>query len=160
MSGGITRLEISRVESPTFEGRSFGSVGQYRKLVGRIYGEVDPTDSRNEVIADIALAPRNASGRVEYSTDVCILTPVDPARGNHRLFFDVTNRGAPRALGRFNDAPSGNDPTAAADAGNGFLMSQGYSIAWSGWDPTVAPGASRSTMTVPRRRRKLRAIMC
>ena len=73
MSGGITRLELSRVESPTFEGRSFGAVGQYRKLVGRAYGEVDPNDPRNAVIVDIDLAPRNAAGRVEYSTDVSIL---------------------------------------------------------------------------------------
>jgi hypothetical protein len=149
MSGGITRLDISRVESPTFEGRSFGTVGQYRKLVGRAYGEVDPTDPRNAVIVDIALAPRNASGRVEYSTDVCILAPVEPARGNHRLFFDVTNRGSTRALGRFNDAAQVNDPTTAADAGNGFLMSQGYTIAWSGWDPTAPAGAGRCTTTVP-----------
>ncbi len=31
----IVRIEITRIESPTFEGRSFGDVGQYEKLVGR-----------------------------------------------------------------------------------------------------------------------------
>src|ERR1700733_1503744 len=29
----ITRITITRVESPTFEGRSFAGVGQYEKLV-------------------------------------------------------------------------------------------------------------------------------
>ena len=43
-SGGITHIEITRTESPTFEGHAFGSVGQYEKLVGRAYGEVDPND--------------------------------------------------------------------------------------------------------------------
>ena len=38
----ITRIVITRVESPTFEGVSFGAVGQYEKLVGRAFGEVDP----------------------------------------------------------------------------------------------------------------------
>ena len=58
---GIQRIEVDpkRSESPTFEGRSFGSVGQYEKLRGTAYGELDPTDPRNAVITDIALAPVN-----------------------------------------------------------------------------------------------------
>ena len=146
----ITRIVIARVESPTFEGVSFGAVGQYEKLVGRAFGEVDPHDPRNAVIVDIALAPRNARGMVEYSTDIYILRPVDPARGNHRLFFEVNNRGNVLSFGRMNDAGTGgNDPTTAADAGNGFLMRQGYTVVSSGWDVTVAPGGGRQTITVP-----------
>ena len=38
----VVRIEIERVESPTFEGQSFGDVGPYEKLVGRFFGEVDP----------------------------------------------------------------------------------------------------------------------
>ena len=53
----ITRIEITRIESPTFEGRSFGTVGPYEKLVGRAYGEIDPTDHRNAVIVDVEAAP-------------------------------------------------------------------------------------------------------
>jgi hypothetical protein len=37
----ITRIEITDVESPTFEGRRFGHVGAYEKLRGKAYGEVD-----------------------------------------------------------------------------------------------------------------------
>src|SRR3954469_3901405 len=85
--GGITRLVITRVESPTFEGAVFDRVGAYEKIVGRAFGEVDPTDPRNSSIVDLALAPRNARGMVEYSTDVYILKPVDLRRGNHRVFF-------------------------------------------------------------------------
>ena len=57
----ITKTKITRVESPTFEGRSFGNVGQYEKLVGRVVGELDPADPHNLVITDIKFAPRNAS---------------------------------------------------------------------------------------------------
>jgi Alpha/beta hydrolase domain len=146
----ITRIVIARVESPTFEGVSFGAVGQYEKLVGRAFGEVDPHDPRNAVIVDIALAPRNARGMVEYSTDIYILRPVDPDQGNHRLFFEVNNRGNVLSFGRMNDAGTGgNDPTTAADAGNGFLMRRGYTVVSSGWDVTVAPGSGRQTITVP-----------
>src|SRR5688500_5951902 len=89
----ITKIVVTALESPTFEGASFGEVGRYEKLRLRAYGEVDPTDPRNAVIADIALAPRNARGMVEYSMDVFILKPVTLADGNHRLFYYMNNRG-------------------------------------------------------------------
>jgi len=146
----VTRIVISRIESPTFEGVSFGDVGQYEKLVGRAFGEIDPGDPQNARITDIAPAPRNAQGMVEYSTDVYILTPVQRARGNHRVFFEINNRGNSFSLNEMNDATTGgNDPTTAADAGNGFLMRAGYTIVLSGWDVTVPAGGGRFTMTVP-----------
>jgi hypothetical protein len=148
--GGIARLEITRTESPTFEGRSFGNVGQYEKLVGRAFGEVDPNDPRNAIITDLSLAPRNASGMVEYVTDVYILKPVDLSRSNHRVFFEVNNRGNNLSFGQLNDATTGgNDPTTASDAGNGFLMEQGFTIVLGGWDATAPAGAGRLTLTVP-----------
>ena len=60
----IIRLEILSVQSPTFGGLSFGSVGTYEKIFARAYGEVDPSDRRNSLITDIDLAPRNSSGMV------------------------------------------------------------------------------------------------
>lgn len=147
---GIKRIEITQVESPTFDGASFGSVGPYEKLVVRAFGEVDPADPRNSVITDLALAPQNSSGHVEYSVDVYILRPIDRSKGNHRLFFEINNRGANLSFGQMNNATSGgNNPTKAADAGNGFLMRQGYTIAWSGWDATAPPGGGRFTIKVP-----------
>ena len=49
----ITKIVITSTESPTFDGRSFGDVGQYEKLRGRVTGEVDPADPRNAVITDL-----------------------------------------------------------------------------------------------------------
>jgi hypothetical protein len=89
----ITRIVITRIESPTFEGVSFGQVGPYEKVRLRAFGEVDPNDPRNSVIADIGLAPRNARGMVEYAMDVVILKPVTLANGNHRLLYYLNNRG-------------------------------------------------------------------
>src|SRR3954469_16003674 len=99
----VTRVEIAPVQSPTFEGASFGPVGQYEKLSGRVYGEVDPADPLNAVIADIGLAPRNARGMVEYSSAVTIFRPVDRTRSSHRLLFELTNRGRRRRQ-RLHDA--------------------------------------------------------
>ena len=146
----VIRIEISRVESPTFDGVSFGETGPYEKLVGRVFGEIDPADSSSAVITDIDLAPRNARGMVEYSAGLFILRPVDASKGNGRLFFEVNNRGSLLSLGQLDDARSGgSNPTAAADAGNGFLMRQGYTFVSSGWDVTATSSRNRLTITVP-----------
>lgn len=145
----ITRIQIDKVESPTFEGRSFGSVGTYEKLTGKAYGEVDPKDAIDKGITDIELAPRNARGMIEYSMDVFILKPLDLTKGNHRLLHHVNNRGNIGFLGSLNDGGGANTPTKAADAGNGFLMRLGYTVISAGWDVTVQPGDGRLTMTVP-----------
>jgi len=145
----ITRIEISRVESPTFEGTAFGSVGAYEKLIGTAFGEVDPADPRDEGIVDLERAPRNAAGRIEYSTDIVILRPIDRTRGNGRLFYEPSNRGSVLSLAVLQDAPIRNDPTAAADAGNGFLFREGYTVLLSGWDVTAPAGGGRLQTTVP-----------
>ena len=153
----ITRIVITSIESPTFEGVSFGEVGQYEKVRMRAFGEVDPNDPRNAGIADIQLAPRNARGMVEYSMDVFVLKPVVLANGNHRLLYYMNNRGnldsalfpSIGVLSVFNDGSGGNNPTTASDAGNGFLMRRGYTIVSSGWDAGVAPGGNRLTISVP-----------
>ena len=60
----ITHLEISKTE-PAFGGQSFGDVGPYEHLTGRVTGELDPADPANSGIQDINLAPRNARhGRI------------------------------------------------------------------------------------------------
>ena len=144
---GITRIDITS-SARAFEGRTFGSVGAYEKLRGKAYGELDPGDPRNAVITDLALAPRNARGRIEYSMDIYILKPVDLGKGNHKLFVEVNNRGA-KLFGGFNQSSGGNDPTTAADAGQAFLMSQGYTLAWNGWDPSAPAGNDNLTITLP-----------
>ena len=150
----ITRIEITTVESPTFKdpatgmARAFGSAGAYEKLRGKAYGEVDPRDRHNRVITDIELAPRNARGKVEYSMDIYILKPVNLRDGNDKLFMEVNNRGG-KLFGAFNGSSGGNDPTTAAHAGDAFLMNQGYSLAWNGWDPSAPAGNNSLTLTVP-----------
>ena len=147
----ITRIEIAKVETPAFGGTAFDPVGPYERLVGKAYGEVDPAHPRNAIIQDIALAPRNARGMVEYSTDIHILKPVDLARGNGVLFFNVVNRGNKGGLGSYNAGIAG--PAAvlnqAGDAGDGFMMRQGFSLVWFGWQADVLPGDDRVTMQVP-----------
>jgi len=135
----MSRLEIIRRE-PFAGGQTFGEIGPYEKIVGRFHGELDLENPLNRVIVDLEKALRNSRGRVEYSADFYILKPVDVAKGNGAVFYDVSNRGGKPALGLFNNAPPGvNDPTTQEHAGNGFLMRHGFTIVWSGWIPTGLP---------------------
>jgi hypothetical protein len=99
---------------------------------------------RNAGIADLGLAPRNGAGEVEFTAPVVILKPADLSRGNGRLLYDVVNRGRKLGLELLNDAPASNDPTSAAQAGNGFLMEQGYTVVWSGWQGDLATANTSS----------------
>src|SRR3989475_6432391 len=133
----ITKVEITSVERPTFGGFSWPGVGQYEKLVGKAFGEVNPADRRNAVIVDIDLAPRNANGNVEYSFNFYILKPIDLSKGAHRVMYEPPNRGGKTwsALGRVSGG--GDDPGSITNAtvlANSFLMPRGYTMVWSGWE--------------------------
>ena len=65
----------------------------YEIVSGRFFGELSPQDRHNNIITDLAGAPRNARGRVEYSATFAIARPADPAKASGVLFYDVPNRG-------------------------------------------------------------------
>jgi hypothetical protein len=143
----ITRIAIEKRE-PFADGHEFPITGAYEKLVGKIWGEVDAKNPLNKVIVNIDKAPKNSRGRVEYAADLCILKPVDMERGNKKIFFDPPNRGGKHILALLNDAPQNNDPTTVGDAGNGFLMRQGYTVVWGGWHGGLS-GKNFVVMDVP-----------
>ncbi|GAB3888800.1 alpha/beta hydrolase domain-containing protein [Spirosoma agri] len=144
----IIRIDITSVQSPTFDGKVFGRVGAYEKLRGRAYGELDPNSPQNAVITDIRLAPRNAKGMVEYAMDIYILKPINLATGNHKLVLEINNRGG-KLIGGFNQSSGGNDPSTAEQAGEGFLMNRGYTMAWNGWDCSAQSVNNNLTINVP-----------
>ena len=143
----IVRIEIVRSE-PAFGGAAFGATGAYEHLIGRVEGELDPADPANTIIQDIDLAPRNARGMVEYSTAIELLKPADMARGNRILLFEVNNRGNKLAPGAFNEGIAGTlaERNALASPGDGWLMRQGYTMVWFGWEMDVRPGMNRLAM--------------
>jgi hypothetical protein len=143
----ITRLEIIRTE-PAFAGQSFGAAGAYEHVTAIAHGELDPNDPANAIIQDLALAPRNAAGKVEYTTPVELLKPVDMAHGNRMLLLEVNNRGNKLAVNAFDDAvpPGIAERNALSGAGDGWLMRQGYTLAWWGWEMDATPGMGRMPM--------------
>src|SRR5216683_235415 len=146
----ITKVQITATEKPTFGGFSWPGVGQYEKIVGKAFGEVNPGDPKNSVIVDIGLAPRNSGGNVEYSFDFYILKPIDLSKGAHRVMYEPPNRGRKTwsSLGR---VPAGNDPGSITDSialANSFLMPRGYTMVWSGWDASAGTSTANFNMTI------------
>ena len=127
----VTSVRIDKVE-PFAGGQAFGSTGAYERVIGVAKGELDPVDPRNAGIVGLSQAPRNAIGKVEYETDIFLLRPVDPAKGNHHLLFDVLNRGNKVATNRLNTTTQkddSNDPITVAQAGDGFLFRRAVTLA-------------------------------
>jgi len=145
----VKELIISEVESPTFEGMAFGDVGPYESIVGRALCEIDPAAPQNRGIVNLDKAPRNAAGLVEYDVDVYMLRPVDPGRGNGWLFYEVLNRGGKRSINRINNGSPSNTPRLKSDVGTGFLMNEGYTLVWTGWQGELAPAPGLMTARLP-----------
>jgi hypothetical protein len=77
--------------------------------------------------------------------------PADVTRRNGTLLYEVNNRGNIAIFRQLHEAPSNNDPSTAADVGNGFLLRQGFTLVWSAWASDVAstPGDNRLVLRPP-----------
>jgi hypothetical protein len=146
----VQRIEI--VSRQAFAaGTEFGHAGAYEKLRGRAFFALDPDTAANGPIADLKLAPRNDRGLVEFSAEFLVLRPADVTRRNGTLLYEVNNRGNIAIFRQLHEAPSNNDPSTAADAGNGFLLRQGFTLVWSARASDVAstPGDNRLVLRPP-----------
>ncbi len=121
------RITVSKTEPVA---GTFGNVGAYEKISGTFTGEVDPADARNGIITDLKLAPRNANGKVEYTSEFVLFKPVDMSKANGVLRYDAPNRGNIVNL----------DP---------YFASRGYVFLSSAWQGDVPESAGRVTLTVP-----------
>jgi len=129
----LVRIELSQ-RSDVLGGQSFESAGPYERLIGKAYFAVDPRNAANRIISDIDKAPKTAAGLVEFSADLYVLKPRDLARSNGAVLFEVSNRGGKGTLGMYNHAAGSLDPRTPEQFGDNFLLNQGYTLAWLGWE--------------------------
>ncbi len=148
LSAEVISLDILH-RGPYADGKGFGDTGPYEKIVAVARFAVDPKNPRNQAIVDLDMTPKNAKGLVEFDSDVVILTPKDPAKGNGAIFYDVNNRGNKLALRFFNLGPGGNDLDKPGSQGDGFLMRRGYTIVWCGWIGELLAGDQRLLLKAP-----------
>ena len=152
-----SRAEVVRIEidsrADIAGGAWWGLAGPYERITGTIYFAVDPANPANRIITDIDLAPRNARGRVEFSANFFLIKPKEIARGNGTVVYEVSNRGGKGMLRYFNRAEGSLDPVNLAHMGDGFLLREGFTLLWLGWqfDPPLRKASCASSPRPPRR---------
>lgn len=135
----VLRIEVSSRED-VLDGIAFDGSGAYERITGRVIFSVPVADPHNRPIVDLSHAINLKHGAVEFSADVVILRPKDAARANGTLLLEIPNRGESAIL-RIVD---GGDRDAALDAGDGWLLRNGYAFASLGWQwDAIGPGALR-----------------
>jgi len=135
--------------APYADGRSFGATGAYEQVDGIAYFSVDPAHPANAGIVDLALAPRNADGCVEFEADLTILTPADRDKGNARAIVELPNRGRRRVVPVLNRAPADAPVARQVHPGDGFLFERGYTVASIGWQWDVYRSDALMGLSVP-----------
>lgn len=131
----VLSIEIQR-RTPYAGGESFGDAGPYDRLDGTVTFGVDPEHEANRDIVDLKLAPRDAEGRVRFTSDLCLLIPRDLSRGNRRLLVELPNRGR-KLIPVYVNRAAPHLPTADIPVGDGWTFRRGYSVAWIGWQHDV-----------------------
>lgn len=149
---GVARAEVVSVEvverKAWLGGRSLGAAGPYELVRGIVRYELDPRSAEAGQVADIALAPVNARGRVEYQGPFLVLRPLDPARSNGTTLVEIPNRGGALTNSALYDAEgftlTAPDPTEVTRPG---IFERGTTLAWVAWQGRL--GAGEFGLTVP-----------
>ena len=83
----------------------------------------------NQRIVDLGNAVNLKNGEVEFSADFIAVRPKDAHKGNGSMLLEVPNRGRGRIL----SLVDGGDWDLAADAGDAWLLRNGFTIVSLGW---------------------------
>lgn len=163
----VAGLEITR-RVPLLGGRGFEAAPKadrtappdapipYELIEGFVDFAFDPASPANARVTDIEHAPVGPQGRIAARAELVVLQPIDPAQRRGTAIVDVPNRGRRLALSTFNRAPLDFttspqlDPDAPGGWGDGFLMSEGLTVIWVGWQADAPRVEGSMRLRVPR----------
>ena len=139
----MASAEVVRVDV-----RSRDDFGTHERVIARVHYAVDPGLAANHGIADLAAAPRNAAGKVEFEGDLLLFLPKRSASARGTVFLEVVNRGRDQSLGLMSDARQRDLAPENWNLGDRFLLEQGFTVAFLGWQFDVQRGEGLA-LTVP-----------
>lgn len=128
LAARVTRVEIAS-RSDVLAGKSFGDIGMYERIVGRVYFSVAVANFHNRRIVDLGRAVNLVNGEVEFSADFIAVRPKDPQKGNGSMLLEVPNRGR----GRIISLVDGGNWDLSQDAGDAWLLRHGFTVVSLGW---------------------------
>ena len=124
----VIRVEVA-TRTDVFNGEQFGTAGAYERITGRVYFSLPVDNPHNSRIVDLRNAVNLQNGEVEFSSDFIAVRPKDSRKGNRSMILDVPNRGR----GHFISLVDGGDWDLANDAGDAWLLRNGFTIVSLGW---------------------------
>jgi hypothetical protein len=135
----VVRVEVAS-RTDVLNGKLFGNAGAYERVTGRVYFSLPVANEHNRRIVDLGNAVNRKHGEVEFSSDFIAVRPKDARKGNGSMILEVPNRGR----GRIVALVDGGDWDLANDAGDAWLLRNGFTIVSLGWQwDAEGPGALR-----------------
>ncbi len=139
LAARVVRVEIAS-RTDVLNGRAFGAAGAYERITGRVIFSLPVDNPHNRNIVDLRNAVNLRNGEVEFSSDFIAVRPKDAVKGNGSMILEVPNRGR----GHIIALVDGGDWDLAKDAGDGWLLRNGFTIVSLGWQwDADGPGALR-----------------
>lgn len=132
-SAAVSRVEIAeRADLP---------VAGFERIGGKLHFALDPKLAANKHIVDLAHAPKNAQGLVEFASDFLVFRPKDAAKSNGTALLEIVNRGRTQMWSMLNSGANSN-MRSLQDFGDNFLLQKGYTVILVGWqwDIVERPG--------------------
>lgn len=124
----VTRVEITS-RANVLNSKTFADAGAYERITGRVYFSLPVANPHNLRIVDLGNAVNLKNGEVEFSADFVAVRPKDASKGSGSLLLEVPNRGRPRIL----SLVDGGDQDLKSDAGDAWLLRNGYTVVSLGW---------------------------
>ncbi len=119
----------------------FGTAGPYERMLSqslfrrRSEARAQPDHRRYRSCAAHVRTARWSSRRT-----FTYLRPRDPAKGNGTALLEISNRGGKGLLNMFDLAQGSHGPAARRpNSAISFLLEQGYTLVWIGWEFDVPP---------------------
>jgi hypothetical protein len=124
----VLRVEIA-TRADILDGKPFGDAGPYERITGRVYFSLPIENPHNKQIVDLVNAVNLKNGEVEFSSEFIAIRPKDATKSNGSMILEVPNRGH----GRIVSLVDGGDWDLAHNAGDAWLLRNGYTIVTLGW---------------------------
>jgi len=139
LNARVLRVEIAS-RTDVLNGKQFGAAGAYERITGRVIFSLPFANAHNMRIVDLGKAVNVKNREVEFSSDFVAVRPKDAKKGNGSLLLEVPNRGRARIL----SLVDGGDQDLANDAGDAWLLRNGFTVVSLGWQwDADGPGALR-----------------
>lgn len=119
-----------------------GYIKPYLQVIGTMRFSIDPKSHYGNSIADLEFAPVDEDGLIKFWSDFEMIAPLSSQHSNRNLLVDIPNRGEKTLPYIF----SKTETTAPFDS---FLIRDGWTILWFGWQGDVINKNDRICLSPP-----------